>query len=172
MAESATAEPPSKAGEPTQSREWLKKGALARELGISRPTLDKYLNRVDPPPPRDNGDAEWNVEQVAAYIASIQAEESAKKGPAYWETEKRRLECERIAHDIAVRKGKFISKEEAAQTIAPLMAELGQLLTQKFELELPPRYKGRDAVECAEMNRKANDEIAKRFRQGMKGITG
>lgn len=151
-------------------KEFLRKGALARELGISRPTLDKYLNRVDPPPPRDNGKGEWNVEQVANYIARIQQDESTKKGPAYWETEKRRLECERIAHDIAVRRGNFISKDEAKTTIAPLMVELGLLMEQIFVLQLPPRYKGRDTVEQQEMNRKAVETVIARFRSGVKGL--
>lgn len=149
----------------------LRKTKLAPELGVSRVTLDAYLNRAEPPPPLPDADGAYSVEEVADYIATIKGDESKKKGASFWEAEKRRLQCEEIALRLKVASGKFLSREEASKTIVPLMAELAELLTKEFELVNPARYKGRDQVECAAINRKSVDLVIGRFRQGVKTFT-
>lgn len=144
-----------------------KKAQLAKILGISRPTLDKHLLETDSPQP--NIRREWNVEEVANFIAQKKIEKS-KSGVSYWDAEKKRLECQRISEGLARDRGEFISKKEASSTLVPLMAELGSLLRKKFELELPSRYQGRDRVECAQINASAIDDIISRFRKGAKDL--
>jgi hypothetical protein len=157
----ATVEPPVKVR--------MKKSALARELGVSRVTLDKYLNRNRAPIPDE--EFAYDVEAVAEFI-SRPTDEVQKNSLASWEMEKRRLQCEEIAMRLKIQSGKYITKEEAQKTITPLMAELGELLVKEFELVNPSKYKGRDQVECAAINRKSIDLVIGRFKQGVKGFTG
>lgn len=146
----------------------FRKTELHKELGISRPTLDKYLNMEGAPIP--DTQSAYDLEQVANFIAQIKNEEGKIKGKNYWESEKARLHCEKLLHELAVQRGEYISKSEASKTIIPIMAELGQLLKQKFELELPSRYQGKDRIECAQLNADAIDYLIRRFRSGVKDL--
>jgi hypothetical protein len=152
--------------EPTHMR----KSELARELGISRVTLDAYLSRLEPPPPQPNDDREYSIEEVAAYIGNIKNAAGAVKGHAFYKTEKVRLECERISQEMATKRGEFVSRGAIAAAIVPLISELDAMMEQQFVLVLPSRYKGKNTVECAEMNRTAKDLITARFRSGAKDI--
>jgi hypothetical protein len=145
-----------------------RKGALARALGISRPTLDKYLYNDGAPPQDENGT--YDVEAVAKFIYTSKNEEGSVKGKRYWESEKARLHCEQLAHNLAAQRGEYISKQEASKTIVPIMAELGLLLKQEFELVNPSKYVGKDRVECAEINAKSVDLVIRRFRSGVKDL--
>lgn len=162
----------------------LRKITLASKLGISRPTLDKYLGMVGAPEPDENGS--YDVEAVAKFIEANLATVGAPHGkrepttPASSEEkttlsslkiEKLSLECQKLRHALEVDRGDYISKREAAATIVPLMAELGSLLTQTFEMELPSRYVSKDAVDCAKLNADAIDKIIKRFKAGAKVFT-
>lgn len=150
--------------EPTR----LRKNHLAGELGISRVTLDKYLNQDGAPHP--DKALTYSIEETAQWIASQRQQESKLRGKSYWEAEMTRLKCERLAEEIARERGDWIHKTDASKTIVPLMRELSELMQQKFVRELPSRYKGHDAIECAQMNADACDAIAKRFRDGIKTI--
>ena len=160
------AKKPRKKEEPTHFR----KSALATELGISRVTLDAYLSRTEPPPPRPNKANEYSLEEVAAYIGGIKNEAGKVKGFTHYKTEKMKLECERIALEMKVRRGEFVEQHEIAAQIVPLIAELDAMMEQQFVQVLPSRYKGKSSVECAELNRTAKDLITQRFRTGMKEI--
>ncbi len=50
--------------------------------------------------------------------------------------------------------------------------ELAAAMKQKFEYELPSRYVGKDAVECAALNADAIDTITLRFKQGVRPLVG
>lgn len=152
---------------PADKEGWLRKVDLAPALGITRPTLDKFLFRPDAPKP--DSEQRYEVELCAAYIAKAELEKQSS-GKNYWEAQKARLHCQEIEHRIARERGEFISKAEASKTIIPIMAELGALLKQKFELELPSRYQGKDRIECAQMNAEAIDYISRRFRSGVKDL--
>lgn len=146
----------------------MRRGELARELGISWPTLARYLYMEGAPP--QDAQSSYSVEDVANFIAKMKTDAEKVKGKSYWESEKARLHCEKIAHELATERGEFISKEELAKTIVPLMAELGLLLKQEFELVNPSRYQGKDRVECAEINAKSIDLVIRRFRSGTKDL--
>lgn len=146
--------------------ERLKKSALATRLGISRPSLNKYLRIAGAPAP--DGKRAYSVEEMIGWLA-----QHGSIGPAgdsdsiqHWKREEVKLRCKRMQDQMARDRGEYVSKAEASKTIIPLMAELGELMRQKFILELPSRYKGRDMIECQQMNEKAVDDIVKRFRQG------
>lgn len=146
----------------------LRKIDLARQLGISRVSVDKYLNRDGAPSPDKH--FRYSVEEVAAFIAKQKNEDSKVKGAAHWSAELSRLKCEQLAEQIARERGDFIEKNEAKKVIVPLMTELGEMMQARFVRELPARYKGRDAAECAAMNQKACDDVAERFRRGMAAV--
>lgn len=148
----------------------LRKSALAHELGVSRVMLDAYLNRTEPPPPQPNRFKEFSIEEVANYIAKFKIAAGDIKGQAHWKSEKFRLECERIAFDLAARRREFVTRQEITTAIVPLMAELAQSLEMQFVQILPARCRGKTVVEIAEMNRAAVDQIIARFRSGSKEV--
>lgn len=153
----------------------LQKITLASKLGVSRPTLDKYLHMEGAPQPDEKGT--WDVEEVTTWIQANAREAgggTSKDGkPTLNDVriEKLMLECTKLRNAIEVDRGDYIKKKEAARTIVPLMEELGALMTQIFENELPSRYVGRDAVDCAKLNADGCDKIVKRFREGVKLFT-
>ena len=150
-------------------KERLKKGALAERMGLSRPTLNKYLGMVGAPPP--DGKGSYEVEAVLAWFS--QHSEVAGNAPRTmqdWKIREVQLRCQKMEDQLQRDRGEYISKQAASKTIIPLMAELGELMRQKFILELPSRYRGHDQVECAEFNEHAIDAIVKRFREGSKEL--
>lgn len=154
----------------------LRKITLAEKLGVSRPTLDKYLEMDGAPGP--DAEKTYDVEEVLKWVGAHAEQSGAditdkEKVPTLnnWRAMKLELECEKLRHLLEVERGDYISKREAAATILPLMTELDALIKQKYELELPSRYVGKDAVECAELNAAARDQINARFRQGVKPLT-
>ncbi len=152
----------------------LQKVALAKRLGVSRPTLDVYLNQAGAP--KQGRDRAYDVEAVLKWIEAhareVGADAKGKGGPTYNEarTQKMMLEVENLRSEMERKRGDFIAKKEAEATIVPLMAELDALMKQKFELELPSQYVGKTAVECAELNAAARDAINARFRQGVRRV--
>lgn len=150
----------------------LRKITLAEKLGISRPTLDKYLAYETAPQP--DGDGAYDVEEMVSFLAKNARDVGGTgtgKNLNEWRAFKLELECQKLQHAIEVERGDYIEKKEAARTIVPIMAELGSLLTQKFEMELPSRCVGKDSIEIAQLNAEAIDQIIKRFRTGMKPFT-
>ncbi len=149
------------------SGEWLKKTLLHKELGISRPTLDKYLYL--PGAPKCNPKGQWNAEEVAGWIGKQQSEQKST-GKTHWESEKARLHCQEIEHRLAVERGKYVEVAELSKTIVPLMSELGQLMKQEFELVNPSKYVGKDRIECQAINERSIDIVIRRFRSGVKDL--
>lgn len=155
----------------------LRKIALADKLGVSRPTLDRYLAMEGAP--TESGDKMYDVEAVAKFIqanlptgpggpqGNLKGTAEEKLTLAGLKIEKLSLECQKLRHAIEVDRGDYISKREAAAVIIPVMSELGSLLTQKFEMELPSRCVGKDAVEIAQLNAEGIDKVIKRFKTGM-----
>lgn len=146
-----------------KSGDRLKKSALLRRLEIDRKTLDKYLRMVGAPPP--DGAGRYEPEAVIGWIAA-HSPSGIPATLAQWKIEEIRLRCEKMKDSLTRDRGEYISRVEAAQTIEPLMVELGQLMRQKFVMELPSRYKGKDTVDCQLMNEAAVDVVIQRFREG------
>lgn len=152
----------------------LQKIALARKLHVSRPTLDKYLALGGAP--RPNWRRTYDVAEVLKFIQAnareVGADAKNGNGSTYNEarTAKTLLEVEDLRLEMERKRGEFITKKEAAETIVPLMAELDGLMKQEFELTLPSQYVGKSAVECAELNAAARDRISARFRDGTRRL--
>lgn len=147
----------------------LQKSALCRRLEVSRPTLDKFLKMVGAPEPDRH--RSYDVDDVLKWINEHAGESSTPQSLQEWKIEEIKIRCEKMRDQLARDRGEFISKAEAARTIIPLMTELGELLRAKFVLEMPSRYRGRDAVECAQMNEVGADAVIKRFREGVGDLT-
>lgn len=146
--------------------ERLGKKALCARLEISRPSLDKYLKIAGAPAPDGNG--AFDVEGVVAWLSTHSGIGPGEKDSIqHWKREEVRLRCMRMQDQIARDRGEYVSKAEASRTLIPLMAELAELMRQKFILELPSRYKGKDQVECQQINEKAVDDITRRYRSGV-----
>ena len=151
--------------------ERLGKTNICRRLNISRPTLDHYL-QIEGAPTCD-ADGKFSLTEIAEFVQKHAKKILQPADAKEWKQEKLRLECERITIDIEARKdelarsrGEHISKSEIEKTIVPLMTELGALLRQKFEMELPSQYRGKSVADCAALNAKAVDEITECFRSG------
>ena len=145
-----------------------RKADLVRMLNCDRKTLVKYLKMVGAPVPDFH--RTYEIQAVRSWVENHAT--SAPRGTlTELKIEQAKIELEESRDKLARSRGEYISKEEAAQTIIPLMGELGALLRQKFVLELPSKYKGRDVIECSQMNEGALDEVIKRFKQGARPIT-
>lgn len=144
----------------------LIKKHLAKALGVSRPTLDAVFRL--PGAPRPNQAGTYSVAQVKEWLATNAPRAGGGSGSELATVRQRKLtlETDRMAWEFAKARGEFIQKGEVAKTIIPLWAELHQSLRQKFEFELPSKYKGKSQVECQQLNIAALDEVDRRFREG------
>lgn len=147
---------------PTPER--LHKFALAKKLGISRPTLDKYLALDKAPQPDAN--ETYDVAEVARHIAEHATKIAEPDEIKKLRARKLLAECKRIEHEYEVSASNYIHHDEIRKTLEPLMAELAALLTSKFENQLPSQYRGRSLAECQQLNAAAIDFIIQRFKTG------
>lgn len=142
----------------------LRKIDLCRKFGIVKTTLDRYLNLPDAPKP-DKAKT-YDVIAVTEFIGANSTRAGEKDAIKALRAKKLGLECERIALELNVERGNFVSRSEIVPAIARLWGELHALCRQKFEFELPSRYVGKNAIECAQINIEALEHIDKRFKAG------
>lgn len=154
----------------------LNKAGLVKELRISSATLLKYLLRPGSPPA--DTENKYDLDAVKLF-AGDEAAKAKRGGTAVkmgafdkLRQEKIRQEIEHSRFLFEKARGEYIHRSEIAGTIWAVRAEEAAMYRQKFEFELPFKYKGRTAVECQQMNADALDEIAKRVREGMLPLTG
>lgn len=142
----------------------LSKVKLAVKLGLSRTTLQKYLAQDGAP--KANAAGLFDVAKVRAWIAehsSANVEGSAMRD---LRSRKLQLEIEAQEHELRRKRGESIYKAEIAPAIAAFNAELAINLKQKFEIELPQKYRGKNLVECQQINAAAVDFVMERLRAG------
>lgn len=154
----------------SQVEEKLGKVGLSKTLKLSRPTIDKFLKMPGAPVSDDGG--LFDVVKVKEFIVANKRRGGAPitTGLNSVQARKIALECEKLEHDMKMRRGEFIDTAEAKKTLAALALELDTLMQQKFEEELPSRYKGMTAMECAKLNASGRDAISRRFRHGVSKI--
>ena len=143
----------------------LNKKMLAEELGISRPTLDEYLNRATAPQPDAMGT--FSVEETAAYISrhgvrAISSEEMKRIRMTLL-----RIQAKEAELDLAVKQGELVAIRELEPDFALMCNQLVADLRAKFEFELPARYVGKNAVECEQMNADGIDYVLTRLKAEM-----
>lgn len=149
---------------PTKTASRMVKLRLAKHFGITRNTLDAYLDK--PGAPRPNQRGMYDVKRVGEFLNAnvVSAGRSEELGTI--RQRKMQLETERMQWEFARVRGEFIHKSEIAKTLVPLITEIHQALTQQFEHVLPSKYKGKSQVECQQLNVAALDEVVKRFKEG------
>lgn len=155
---------------PTINARRLKKKALAAQLGISRVTLDEYLNRKTPPPPKPDKAGAYSVDDVAHYIEvngakAVSTEEMRRLREALL-----RMDVEERAIQIGIRKGEIIERAKVRPGIEAVMGRLTADLQAKFEQELPSKYGGRTGLQCAELNAAAVDWVLRRMKEGWANV--
>lgn len=144
----------------------LRKKELAAELGISRVTLDDYLNRPDPPAPKPDNNQAYSVEDVAAYIAANSTKAAVSPAMRKMREARERIRLEREEMELAELRGQLIDKSMIAPAIAAVMTQLTTDLVDVFENELPTKYNGLSTVQCAELNASGVDRVLTRFKSG------
>jgi hypothetical protein len=147
----------------------LRKTELAKELGISRVTLDEYLNRPDAPQADDAG--AFSVEDTASYIAvnGVKAVNSTEMRRLKEARERIRVEREEL--ELAELRGRLVDKATIEPQIAAVCTLLVTTLQQIFEGELPPKYPGKTVVECREMNAAAIDRVMRQLKAAYAPLT-
>lgn len=148
----------------------LRKGDLAAELGISRVTLDEYLNRTDPPPPKPDGDGAYSVEDTASYIAvnGVKAVNSAEMRRLKEARERIRVEREEL--ELAELRGRLIDKSKIEPQVALVCTTITTEMQRIFEQELPGKYTAR-MVEDREINAAGVDRVIRAIKDALAPLT-
>lgn len=148
----------------------LAKFHLARALEIHRDTLAAWLKQ--PGAPKPDKARRYDLASVRAF-AALRAVEAKSGNTTVGGTEMGELRKERLriqtqqaAFEFAQAKGDMMPKAEIAGTLTRLIVEIDGMLRQKFEFELPSKYKGRSQIECQQLNAQALDDIVRRFKTG------
>jgi transcriptional regulator with XRE-family HTH domain len=137
---------------------------IAERMGIVRQTVAKYLRM--PGAPMADADGRFDLQEAGEWILAHQGErESGLDKVRRLKDRKLELELERLELDLQIARREVIPKDEIEPEIAALATELVSLLRQKFEMELPSLYAGRDRIECQQLNGAAVDEVIRRFKE-------
>lgn len=156
---------PSQGGVDTPTKdERLPALRIARKLGLSHSTMQVYLRKPGAPLP--DYKRHYSLEAVKSFVERNAS--WALVGANAQEMRERKLEIEISSKqfELELRKGQFIAKEDVGRTLIPLVQEIDDLIRQEYELVLPTKYIGKNAIECAQLNAAARDRIAKRFKTG------
>jgi hypothetical protein len=140
------------------------KSDLVRVLKLSRTTVQKYLLQDGAPKPDPK--TGYDVAAVRNYIAEHGSGNVEGSEVNQLRAQKQRLEIEEMEDARLLRRGELVKKSQIAPAVAAYNAGLTADLRQKFEIELPGKYKGRGMVECQQMNAEAIDWVLKRLKEG------
>jgi hypothetical protein len=132
---------------------------LAKLLGVTRRALQNRRKRKDAPKPAASG-----FHEVAAWREFMERNELEGESPATDEetilrARKLLAEVEERELRLAVKKGEYIAVEEVRTSWTELVAQAKNLLSHKFEMELPPVLSGLDAVAIQAECTKALHEV-------------
>lgn len=98
----------------------MRKAELHMELGVSRPTLDKYLSLENAPQPDDK--KEYDVDEVRVFIGGLSKRDhvAAVASESLFALKERemRIKCERAEHALAVQKGKYLPVDKVKELYA------------------------------------------------------
>lgn len=150
-----------------EGRRRLGKKDLAQMLGISRPTLDGYLNRMEPPPPVRGKDGTFDVDEVAAYIAANGATPTSSEAIRKLRERLLRTQAEDAEVDLAERRGRLIDKATIEPGIAEIQAWWLAKLQAVFEGEIPRKLEGLTTVQRQALLAGAVDRVFREFKERM-----
>ncbi len=150
--------------------EWLTRSQIALRAGIDREGVSRYLGMEGAPKP--NKKMMFHFKTAVEWIKK----NAPRLGTSGEEMRSinltiKRLDAEEKALDLAVKKGEFVEKKTIAPTVAAFMGQLTADLMSEFEQRLAPKYAGKTAIECQQMNAAAIDWVLKRLKAGASPIT-
>lgn len=153
----------------------LNKTHLARALDVDRKTITGYLARKGAPKPDKRGLFEVEECRVWAAKCAAMAEHgnTQVRGTRVHELKERKLalEVEEEERKAAIRAGQLVNVAEIEPALLAMFSQLKEDLVQKFEQELPSRYRGRSLAECQQMNAEGVDWVLRRLKDGAQKIT-
>ena len=143
---------------------------LARILGISRRTMNRWRRLPGAPPPGPNGLQE--VKPWREFMERNNLKGDAPKTPLEESLKARKMlaEVEEKELRLAVKKREYVALSEVRETWTKLISRAKDLLRNKFEMELPPILSGLDATAIQEECRKAIDEVLTILHTGGGGV--
>lgn len=138
----------------------LSDASLARALGCDRTSLPEWRRRGDAPV--DN-----NLETWREYCQKHGLGRFIQKTKTQLQEDKLRRDIKLADLKIAREEGNMVDVDTMANYVARFSAKLDQLLTQKIEVELPPRVQGKDIVEIRREARAVHDEIREIYNKAL-----
>lgn len=155
--------------------ERLNRKQLGERLVLNVMTLRGYLLRGGAPKPDEQGlfDMDQVKEWAIACAATAKAGNAAVRGSPIERArlEKLRMEIASQRREDKRLSGELVPKKQIEPAISSLLTGLVKDMRQKFEQELPHKYRGRGLVEWQQMNAAAVDWIISRVREGAFAIT-
>lgn len=148
----------------------LGKKDLAQTLGITRPTLDGYLNRTDPPPPVPDKDRAYDLNEVAAYIAANAANPTSTEAIRRLRENLLKTQAEDAEMDLAVKRGRLIDKAAIEPGVSEIQTWWSAKLQAVFEGELPRKYEGKSTIDRQKLNADAIDRLMREFKERMAAL--
>lgn len=138
------------------------KAALARVLGISRPTLYGLLKRPDRPPDGDGANkydvTAWRV-FAARFLDRAEVEGMAPSPKEAAIIARQDAATRKSLFDLKVAMREFRDRREVNEAFKKANTVVMRELRRTFEHELPAQQEGLSAREIAIMNRKALDDV-------------
>src|SRR5256885_11170964 len=139
---------------------------LARALGISRPTLARFL-AMEGAPVHEIG-CGWNLQDVLTFVAGAASKESTLvkvlDDVRTLKCRELELRCKRLQQKIDEADGKFLDKVKVESWVAGAAQKIKAVLMQKLTGELPPKLEGLRAVEIAQVMDGVLPEVLAAFR--------
>jgi len=128
---------------------------LAIALGISRPTLRKFIDMPNAPQPHPQKG--YNIEAVRAFIQAQSAAQRQQTNAVFTDENFVKLrmrevfaKTQRQEFDLAVKKGEYVARTEIAAEISGLVSRTVTMFRRHFENELPSELVGLNAHQIAE----------------------
>jgi predicted DNA-binding transcriptional regulator AlpA len=147
----------------------VKKKDLAARLGITRPTLDSYLNMKGAPRPK-RGLHDYDEEEVAAWVKENAGSEktSAKVDPQIKDLKARelKLKCERLEVQIKKEKDKYFERDKLGPLLYNLSIHQRNVL-QKNERDLANIITGITPQQLAVL-KESTDRVCRIMREGIR----
>jgi len=142
----------------------VSKSEIAKVVGLSRQTVSKYLNSDGAPEAELDGT--YNPILGAYFVGVCHAR--SMESPAVVRMRERKMEIElaQMERAEALARRELIPKKAIQPSIASVMTRLTTSMRSVFERELPPKYQGRQVVECAEINANGVDRVLRGFKEG------
>jgi len=145
---------------------------LARILGISRRTMNRWRKMPGAPPPGPNGLEDvkpWQEfkerNNLKGDVPKTPLEDSIRARKMLAEAEEKELR-------VAIKKREYVSFEEVREVWNRNAAKAKDLMRNKFEMELPPILSGLDAVAIQAECQKAIDEVLTIMSTEAGGVNG